>query len=183
MKRFNAQGGLMVFCKRCGAYSARKTKQCSNCQSHFGRFGRETTPEAWSLLPSILRTARTVFRGVLSMTLATTLLWILVPYLQPRNSLPVRAFLETLAVLMYVASFLAGVILLVVMKRWKTPGAGFLSLCAFAAILPQLLRTCGCGPPESAAVSNLRTINTAQVIYLTGHNSYASIEDLIKEGL
>src|SRR5262245_27996769 len=68
------------------------------------------------------------------------------------------------------------------MKRWKMLGAGFLSLCAFMAVLPRFFRTCGCGQ-ESPPVSNLRTINTAQVTYLSGHNRYASIEDLIKEGL
>jgi hypothetical protein len=55
---------LMVFCKRCGAYSARKAKQCSNCQSDLEKFGHETTPKADSLLHPIQRTARGVFRGV-----------------------------------------------------------------------------------------------------------------------
>jgi hypothetical protein len=85
---------------------------------------------------------------------------------------------------MYVVSFLTGAILLVVMKRWKTLGAGVLSLFAVVVILPRFIgRACGCSPQESSAVSNLRTINTAQVTYLSGHNNYGSIEDLIKAGL
>jgi len=85
---------------------------------------------------------------------------------------------------MYVASFLTGVIFLVFMERWKTLGAGVLAVFVFVVILPRFfLRACGCSVQESSAVSNLRTINTAQVTYLSGYKSYGSIEDLIKAGL
>jgi len=51
-------------------------------------------------------------------------------------------------------------------------------------IIPRLLRTDHGGWNESSAVSNLRTINTCQINYLsTAGGSYGRIDDLIKDSL
>ena len=43
--------------------------------------------------------------------------------------------------------------------------------------------SCGGVPPESSAVAILRTINTAEVTYLSSENRYGSVEDLVTSGL
>jgi len=43
--------------------------------------------------------------------------------------------------------------------------------------------SCGGVPPESAAVVNLRMIDTAEVTYLSSENRYGTVEELVTSGL
>ena len=43
--------------------------------------------------------------------------------------------------------------------------------------------SCGGFPPESAAVSNLRLIDTAEVTYLSSENRYGTVAELVTSGL
>lgn len=55
----------------------------------------------------------------------------------------------------------------------------FIGVVILMALLPRfLIGTCG-GSNESPGVANLRTINTAEVTYLSNAGSYGMIEDLI----
>ena len=55
--------------------------------------------------------------------------------------------------------------------------------CLGLFVVPSLLRCRGCGSNESPSVSNLRTVNTAEVTYLSNSGSYGSIRDFIAAGL
>ena len=65
--------------------------------------------------------------------------------------------------------------------KWAVLG---LSGLAWLALTVMAIRAPAGPAPESAAVSNLRTINTAEVTYLAGHDGhYSTIPDLITAGL
>jgi hypothetical protein len=66
----------------------------------------------------------------------------------------------------------------------KTLAVTFIGMCALTIAIPHFLRSCACGAEESSAVAQLRTVNTAEVMYLSAHEGkYATIAELIKDGL
>ncbi|HZI50304.1 MAG TPA: hypothetical protein VFE29_00650 [Terriglobia bacterium] len=69
------------------------------------------------------------------------------------------------------------------MDRILKIGVG--AACVFLALMfaiPFFL-TCACSPNEIPAVSNLRTINTAQVTYFSSSGRYGTITELISANL
>jgi len=74
-------------------------------------------------------------------------------------------------------------IFVAIWPRSKILGIFFVSLIGAALILPIFLVRHHGAAPESTAVANLRTINTAEVTYLSSNAKYGSIEDLIGSGV
>lgn len=104
---------------------------------------------------------------------------------------PLAAFSRTLSQVLAVSllacvlwCMILGPILLLATGRWKT----FLGIVGVPFCLGvYLLWRPGCsggGTPEGAAVSNLRTINTAEITYRDGMaGRFGSMNDLLKAGL
>jgi hypothetical protein len=61
---------------------------------------------------------------------------------------------------------------------------GLLTFVLLIVVVPGFFRACGCSMNEAPAVANLRTINTAEVTYLSlSEGKYGTIQDLVKASL
>jgi hypothetical protein len=115
-------------------------------------------------------------------TIGITLLLFFFPF-GPSSGSPLSAVLGSLLPWLYLASLVAGLIALIATRRWKILIGGLVAVLGFVVFVSRFLRTCGCAPPEPRAISDLRTINTAQVVFLGAKGRYGNIEELINEGL
>jgi hypothetical protein len=89
-----------------------------------------------------------------------------------------------LAAVALVSFLLMLVSIFVAIWRWsKVVGMIFVALLAAVLTIPIFFPRRPHAAPESSAVANLRTINTAEITYLSSNAKYSSIEDLIGSGL
>jgi len=166
----------MVFCKHCGTYLSDETLQCPKCQSHLSEFGHNSLSSSPN--PTSARRSRLRWPG-LALVVASLVFHMIADVLPHQNwQHPALSLPHLLAFGCAVLSIALGV----VSGQRIVVVAGTLAVLAGAVMVPTFIIEHQAGP-EASAVAQLRTINTAEVTYMSSSGKYGNKSELISAGL
>jgi len=170
----------MVFCRPCGTYSTEDATQCPKCHAELSTHGEVSLTNSRPLQDN--RWERRIPSPILAVGAALFPATLTIVVLLEENGWNISSIWDALLVLSF---FVTAIAVLIAISRRSRLIAGTLAVLVLATVFLPARRGChGCVAPESAAVSNLRTINTAEVTYLSSsEGKYGSVPELITSGL
>jgi type II secretory pathway pseudopilin PulG len=163
-----------MFCSNCGGDNPDNSTFCNRC-------GQKLNAQAGQYAQSSPVTAKTDGKAVASLVLgilSVTILWILagIPAII-LGHISRTSIRKSMGELKGAGMAMAGLI----MGYISVAAIPFIMIVAAIAI-PSLLRARQVAQ-ESSAVLNLKTINSAEITYLSSHDAYGNISQMISDGL